>query len=502
MLFNILQNDTEWMRQLVIGSAGDRAEDKAFFEAEINAWKRSRKRQTMISGAEYYRGEQDILRRKRRAIGEGGELVEIGNLPNNRIVDNQYAKMVDQKTHYLLGQTLTFDTEDAGYADLLKPIFGKKFHRTLRNLGQDSLNGGIGWLHPYYNTENELMFQRFEPYEILPFWADADHTVLDCGVRLYEVEVYNGSRKEIAERVEIYTREGIYKFVLEGGSLKPETDADYYHPYFTVSSSRGQPKPFNWERIPLIPFKYNNIEQPLIERVKSLQDSINEMISDFSNNLQEDARSTILVIKNYGGEDLGEFRQNLATYGAIKVDSSTDAPGGVETLHIDVNADNYEIILKQLKKSLIENARGYDAKDERMTTGAANQMNIQSMYSDIDLDANGMEAEYQASFEELLWFVNTHLKNTGAEDFTNAEIDVIFNRDMLVNESEVINDCKNSMGILSLESIIAQHPWVSDPEAELKRLKAEEDAQMENGDYQDAFNPDVGATVGGEAVEE
>ena len=40
-------------------------------------------------------------------------------------------------------------------------------------------------------------------------------------------------------------------------------------------------------------------------------------------------------------------------------------------------------------------------------------MNIQSMYSDIDLDANGMETEFQAAFEELLWFVNVHLANTG-----------------------------------------------------------------------------------------
>ena len=44
-------------------------------------------------------------------------------------------------------------------------------------------------------------------------------------------------------------------------------------------------------------------------------------------------------------------------------------------------------------------------------------MNIQSVYSDIDLDANNMEIEYQASFEELLWFINAHLSNTGRGDF-------------------------------------------------------------------------------------
>ena len=41
---------------------------------------------------------------------------------------------------------------------------------------------------------------------------------------------------------------------------------------------------------------------------------------------------------------------------------------------------------------------GYDAKDDRIIVGNPNQMNIQSMYSDIDLDANGIETEFQAAF--------------------------------------------------------------------------------------------------------
>ena len=80
---------------------------------------------------------------------------------------------------------------------------------------------------------------------------------------------------------------------------------------------------------------------------------------------------------------------------------------------------------------------GYDAKDDRLS-GNPNQMNIQSMYSDIDLDANDMETELQAAFEEILWFVNSHLANTGQGDFEGEEVTIIFNRDILINETEVI----------------------------------------------------------------
>ena len=88
----------------------------------------------------------------------------------------------------------------------------------------------------------------------------------------------------------------------------------------------------------------------------------------------------------------------------------------MDTLQIEVNAENYKVLLSLLKDAIIENARGYDAKDDRMS-GNPNQMNIQSMYSDIDLDANGIEMEFQASMEELLWFVNQHLANTGRGEF-------------------------------------------------------------------------------------
>ncbi|MEK4082696.1 phage portal protein [Psychrobacillus sp. FSL K6-1415] len=73
----------------------------------------------------------------------------------------------------------------------------------------------------------------------------------------------------------------------------------------------------------------------------------------------------------------------------------------------------------------MENGRGYDPKDERMANNS-NQMNIQSMYSDIDLDANEIETEFQASFEELLWFVNINLANTNQGDYESEEVNVIF----------------------------------------------------------------------------
>ena len=65
-----------------------------------------------IKGHLYYDNEHDILHRKRMMIGEGGELQEVDNLPNNRLIDNQYAKLVNQKANYLLGQPFAIEGEN------------------------------------------------------------------------------------------------------------------------------------------------------------------------------------------------------------------------------------------------------------------------------------------------------------------------------------------------------------------------------------------------------
>lgn len=448
----------------------------------INNFESSKKRQDMIIGENYYEGKHDILSRKRTAIGANGELTEVENLPNNKIVDNQYKKMVSQKVNYLLGRPITVQSDNDIYAKNIKSIFNKKFQRILKSIGEDSLNCGIGWLFLYYNKSGELSFKRIKPYEIIPGWSDSEHNDLDYAIRIYNVSIYDGKQEKTVEKVEIYNDKGIFYFELLGSKLNP--CEPYFENYFTVVTDKEE-QGFNWIKIPLIPFKYNNKEIPLINMVKSLQDGLNTIESNFQNRMEEDTRNTILVLVNYDGENLGEFRKNLAQYGAVKVRNIDGAGGDVKTLQVEVNSENYKSILEIFKKAIIENAMGYDAKDDRMQ-GTPNQMNIKSMYSDIDLDASNMETEYQASFEELLWFINAHLENTGKGNFENEDVDIIFNRNMIISETELIDNCTKSVGLLSDETIIARHPWIDDVQAEMERIKKEKEE-----DFNDAFKPET-----------
>ena len=125
MLF--LETETARINRLIQEGGTRGLTERQFFSREIVLWERSKERQEQIKGDAYFNGRHDILDRKRTAIGPDGKLVEVQNLPNNRVIDNQYAKMVNQKTNYLLGKPVSVHTDNDTYAELLNKVFNKKF---------------------------------------------------------------------------------------------------------------------------------------------------------------------------------------------------------------------------------------------------------------------------------------------------------------------------------------------------------------------------------------
>lgn len=449
--------------------------DIKYLEKVLRKWLESPIRKEQLLAEKYYDGHHDILERKKYVIGADGTKVPIENVANNKLVDNQYRKLVDQKTNYCLGKPLIISTEKEEYAKLLGKVFNKNMNRKLRILVQYAVDGGISWLYPYYNEKGEFRVEVFPSYEICPIWKDKMHTELEGAMRYYSEEVfdYNGGIKLIYH-VDLFTTTGIVHFRYQGGSLIPENNP---HSDYMYIGKTG----YNWEKLPIIPFKYNTKEIPLIRSVKSLQDALNEVLSDFQNNMQEDPRTTILVLKNYDGTNIPEFRQNLATYGVIKVTTVDGVQGGVETLKVEVNAQNYQAILMQLKRAIVENGRGFDAKEERMD-GDPNQMNIESMYTDIDLDVDTLESEFQAGFEEFKWFIDQYLIHTGKANYTEEDVEFIFDRDFFINENAKIDNIMKSVGLVSDETLLEHHPLVKNKLVELQRKEAQKQAELDEMD--------------------
>jgi len=467
------RNFLRWVgtKMIIIASNKEKLSDLEWLETRIRMWKHSPERKMQIDGELYYKGFHDILKKTRTMLDGEGKLTEVKYLPNNRNLDNELAFYADQKTNYLFGQPLAFNSQDKQYVEQLKTVLGtKRFNRFKKKVGLKACNTGCCWVYPYIDN-GQMKFKGFPAYEILPFWVDTEEEDIVQAVRLYIEEKPNAKTPlDVIEKVEVYSVDGIKYYTFENEKLVPDVTRPQA-PHMVMTTGKKSEE-LNWQRVPLIPFKFNSNSQPLLARCKNLQDAINEIVSSCKDVMDEDPRNTILVLENYGGTDLAELRKNLAETAVIKVEGFDGSRGDVRTLQIEFKAENYEKVLAVFKKAMLKNCRGFDLSE--LKSGSPNQMNIKSIYSDIDLDANNTETECQASMEQLLWFVNRFLNVNG-----DPEVDVIFNRDGVVNEVEINTMLFNGGMRLSQKTLISQCPLVDDPDDELEQVKKEEQEAMD-----------------------
>lgn len=480
------------INQIILrGARMSRVTIEDIIKIKVAEWLTSDRRDAMLRGERYYHNRTDIQKKR----------VENERHSNAKLEHGFYRKLVDQKTGYLLSKPFSIKTDNAAYAELLNRLFGKAFLRLLKNMGKESVNKGIGWLYAYIDGNGALMFKKIPSHEVIPLWADADHTLLDMVIRVYEIDVYEGREKKTETKVEYYGKNGIRHYIYKNGGLIPDVEAGEASTYFqsdmvkadgkdskvgkvgnigdgsngangddgnsSNAGSDGQPQAFNWTEIPFIAFKYNEEEQPLIDIIKSLVDDYNLQASTNAD-LLADIPLFIYIIKNYGGADLKEFLNDLRDARAVKVRDD----GGVDKLTAEPTTDALRAHLEAERRAIYEFGRGVDTQSDSL--GNASGVALKFRYADLDMDANNMDTEFQASFEKLLWFVNQYFILTGQGDFTGETVGIVFNRDIIISESDVINDCQTSKGVISDKTIMENHPWVDDVEIEIKRIAAEE----------------------------
>ena len=100
----------------------------------------------------------------------------------------------------------------------------------------------------------------------------------------------------------------------------------------------------------------------------------------------------------------------------------------------------------------------------------------QSMYSDIDIDSNGIEVEFKATFDIMFEIVKMYLMGIRGKSGIKVDdkAEILFSKDVLINESQVINDILLSMNVISRKTLVEKHPYVNNVTEELRRIEEEE----------------------------
>lgn len=452
-----------------------------FINAYLTQWEGSEQRQFMDVCEKYYANKNDVLNNRRKVIGrsENNEAIlkESKVLANNKLCHNFLQKLTKQKLGYVISRKFTIDLEkpdDELGKQMIEDVskyYTKNFHKTIKNCARDAVVNSLGWLQVYYDEQGNLRFKRIPSREVAPIWTDIDHEELSGIIRKYAVDDYSSGKKVEHKYVEYYTKDAVYYYEYNSdGNLIVDTtlfETGVGPHYFSNSVDTGNYIGEVWGKVPFIPFKYNSDETTLLAKIKTLIDDYDKKTSEVSNNI-EDLPNSILVIKNYDGESKEEFVQNKNEYRTIFVQGD----GGAESIETPLSIDQIDLHLQRLREDIYEFGQGVNTadKDIRDTSGVA----LRFLYADLDMDCADWTPELECSIMSALDFILLDIKRLTGKDYSSVEYSILFNTDIIINETETITNCFTSKGIISDKTIAANHPWTRNVDKEMSDMKTED----------------------------
>jgi len=214
-----------------------------------------------------------------------------------------------------------------------------------------------------------------------------------------------------------------------------------------------------WEALPFIELINQEGVYDLID-IKDLIDMYDVTVSDLANNIDR-ILEAILLVKDRGAQDITEFMEQLKLNGIVFVDDTT-SEGDVRYITVEIPIEARIKLLELLHTNIYNFSMSVDI--EKLTGGSLTNVLIQAKYANLDLKAREFIKQISKFVKDYFNFFGISLTNK----------DIIFNKNLIFNENEKIENVVKSVGVISRESNVPNHPYVKgDIEEELKRLDQE-----------------------------
>lgn len=425
-------------------------------------------------GERYYRVQNDILNRPPKNTEKTDNPLRQAD---NRIAFSFYKLLVNQKAGYIFTAPPLFDVGEDSLNKLVADTLGDGFARVCKNLCVNASNAGVAWLHYWADESGQFRYSVVPSYQVIPVWNQKLERELIAVLRVYQEFDDNGDEWEVYELwneqyCESYRRRTADD--IESGLQPYPMFTDFYASGLSEDANQA-PNPYG--RIPFIPFFNNNTSSRDLDEVKALIDSYDKTFSGFVDDL-EDIQEVILVLTNYGGQDLQEFLKDLKYYKAIQTDSTGDGDrSGVSTLTIDIPVEARDKLLEITRAAIFSMGQGIDPQQQGLDKTSGEAMKF--LYALLEIKAGLMETEFRIGFGDL---VRAICRSKGREVSTVFQT---WTRTGIRNDAELADMCSKSVGIISNKTILKNHPFVDNVEEEEKQIEQEKEEQQEQADPYD-----------------
>jgi SPP1 family phage portal protein len=393
----------------------------------------------------YYKLHHDIEERT----------IEDSSKPNNKLIHDYPGYIVNMATGYFLGKPVAYSSKsnNNNYLNTLQRMFDYN--------DESDENAEIEKTCSIQGEAFEIMFQdedantRFiqVPNEqIIVVYDTTLDPKIKVAVRYYNVIDQNNNT---ITKVEVYTADKISYYTLQGG-LTYVLDGEVEH-YF--------------EEVPIIHY-INNAEQiGDFERVITLIDAYDKQQSNTQNDFDyfTDAYLLLVNLSDSDNNDIKDMKNNRI----MLVGEGGDARWLIKDIN-DTALENYK---NRLNKDIHKFSNIPDLSDEAFA-GDLSGVAIRFKLFCLEQIASMKERKFKKALQRRIELI-TNILNIKGGNYDYTDIDMSFTRNIPANTTEFVNMVTQLKGTLSEQTLIAQIPFVADPQAELEKVKKEQESSLE-----------------------
>lgn len=380
----------------------------------------------------YYDGKHDILEHYRK----------LANRSNYIVVDNYINKFVNEEVQYAISNPLSY-VSLSGKKKIIKAIDDNTFHWK-DNHNQEVMRTleiyGKAYLLHYLDSKQRFCEKILNPSNSIAYCNDEGVPILFIRFYIpkYQTEEYR----------DIYYPDGLIE-VWKGNTLI-ETKRHFF------------------QGVPVTVCEMDNIKDTIYYKIKTLQDAYNNILSDQVNTISE-FRTAYLVVKGVQVDDAGKE--------ALQKDNLLNLPDGnaeAKWLVKDVPDAYIQNALHTLRESMYANTNHIDGNEKLQSNTSGTALRNRLVFLEqrcnmmLDIVINAVYERIERLFQYL--------------DFTARGtfdiLDIRINGTPCVPKDEIsIVQMLTQLGIgtnISLETALAQLPFIENPINEIEKIKAEQ----------------------------
>lgn len=408
---------------------------------------------------------------KERLITDGKRMVR-SELSNNKIPSSFVRTAVNQKVNYAFGKPFVYYVENYNLtkrelseddkANIYLREWNKhitpQYRRDLQRFAFGAVNYGIGWAHLWADNKGKLHKKTIDSKLVYPIWEDAAHTELTDLLYLYVRNEFVDGAEKAVEYIKHFNDDLESTFRCDGDTL--------VHLGSLVNI---------WGKIPFVWLQGSYDEKPLLYTAKQQIDSYDTLNSVTCDSLMDDI-SPILHIDGYEPDlaEMTKWRSNIANMRLLLTSLGAKA----EYLHVRPDVTANINMLESLKRQILQSTQTVDTRDIPIESNPSGIV-MKCLYQDTDTFINSLETSFESSMERECYFMNKALSIRGVGEFDDYCLSIKLVRDMMINESQLIQDIAMLGEYISQETRDNYNPAVDSHEEEVARREADLQRQRE-----------------------